>query len=221
MLADDLREALAPDGSSPVKCAAQVWRILRDQVRSVVEYRGLNERSYRDFNGELTSRIHRLIAGPPALRSAQLLALVRAGLLSFPYGPSPQLSAAGASRTRITSRELTAGHSDEVGLVIRGHLDAPSIEHSASPLLERLRERGRIAPLRYGATAVGSIELTADAHPRAEDGATQPRIWVFGVPTEGVRHFNHYIPSPRSRSRAVRDIGRCVHEILSAGGAPR
>jgi hypothetical protein len=40
---------------------------------------------------------------------------------------------------------------------------------------------------------------------------------VFGVLTEGVRHFTAYIPSPRSRMRAVEDIGACVTELLGGG----
>jgi hypothetical protein len=38
---------------------------------------------------------------------------------------------------------------------------------------------------------------------------------MFGVLTEGVRHFTAYIPSPRSRIRAFEDLGACVAEILS------
>ena len=38
---------------------------------------------------------------------------------------------------------------------------------------------------------------------------------MFGVLTEGVRHFTAYIPSPRSRIRAFEDVGACVAEILS------
>ena len=37
---------------------------------------------------------------------------------------------------------------------------------------------------------------------------------MFGVLTEGVRHFTHYIPSPKSRIRAFEDLGACVAEIL-------
>jgi hypothetical protein len=38
---------------------------------------------------------------------------------------------------------------------------------------------------------------------------------MFGVLTEGVRHFTQYIPSPRSRIRAFEDVGACVAEVLS------
>ena len=43
-LADDLREAEVPDGASPVKSAAQVFRIFRDKMRTVVEQGGLSLR---------------------------------------------------------------------------------------------------------------------------------------------------------------------------------
>ena len=63
--------------------------------------------------------------------------------------------------------------------------------------------------------AVGSVDLTSDSHPIDIEGRTQPRISMFGVLTEGVRHFTAYIPSPRSRIRAFEDLGACVAEILS------
>ena len=42
---------------------------------------------------------------------------------------------------------------------------------------------------------------------------------MFGVLTEGIRHFNHYIPSPNSRIRAFEDLGSCVAEILNDAAA--
>ena len=114
-LADDLREAEVPDGASPVKSAAEVFRIFRDPMRSVVEQGGLSLDSYLDFNADICSRIHRLVAGPPALRSRQFLALMDAGVLRDPVRPcaragpdvhgadDPQLA-----RTRISSTAFDA-----------------------------------------------------------------------------------------------------------------
>ena len=81
-------------------------------------------------------------------------------------------------------------------------------------LLTHLYDRGRVSQFRYGAVNVGSVDLTPDAHPIDIDGRPQTRIWMFGVLTEGVRHFTHYIPSPKSRIRAFEDLGACVAEIL-------
>ena len=90
-LADDLREAEVPDGASPVKSAAEVFRIFRDWMRSVVELGGLSLDSYLDFNADICSRIHRLVAGPPALRTRQMMALMDAGVVRMPYGPAPAM----------------------------------------------------------------------------------------------------------------------------------
>ncbi|MGH2883312.1 MAG: hypothetical protein ACRDPA_11545 [Solirubrobacteraceae bacterium] len=220
-IADDLREAEVPDGASPVKSASQVFRIFRDRMRSVVEQGGLSLDSYLDFNADICSRIHRLVAGPPALRSRQLLALMDAGVVRMPYGPAPALGLAtrgpGAASvpTRISSTAFERAYLEDVDVLIRGHLEEPRIAGSASQLLTRLYTRGRVSQFRYGGVAVGSVDLTADSHPIDVEGRPQRRISMFGVLTEGVRHFTAYIPSPRSRMRAVEDIGACVMEILS------
>ena len=220
-LADDLREAEVPDGASPVKSAAQVFRIFRDPMRSVVELGGLSLDSYLDFNADICSRIHRLVAGPPALRSRQVLALMDAGIVRMPYGPSPARGPAvterGATpaRTRLSSTAFGQSYREDVDFVIRGHIEEPRIAGSASQLLTRLYSRGRVSQFRYGEVAVGSVDLTADSHPIDIEGRPQLRISMFGVLTEGVRHFTQYIPSPRSRMRAFEDVGACVAEILA------
>ncbi len=219
-LADDLREAEVPGGASPVKSASEVFRIFRDPMRTVVEQGGLSLESYLDFNADICSRIHRLVAGPPALRTRQFLALMDAEVVRMPYGPGPSLGPAapggdaGSTRARISATGFVEPHMADVDVVIRGHLEDPRIDGSASQLLTRMYNRGRVSQFRYGAVTVGSVDLTPDSHPIDIDGQPQERISIFGVLTEGVRHFNHYIPSPRSRIRAVEDLGACVAEIL-------
>jgi uncharacterized NAD(P)/FAD-binding protein YdhS len=220
-LADDLREAEVPDGASPVKSAAQVFRLFRDKMRVVVERGGLTLDSYLDFNADVCSRIHRLVAGPPALRTRQMLALMDAGVVRMPYGPAPARGRAvtdldpTATQTRISSTAFEQQYVEDIDVVIRGHLEEPRIAGSASRLLTQLYSRGRVSQFRYGEVAVGSVDLTADSHPIDIEGRPQRRIYMFGVLTEGVRHFTAYLPSPRSRMRAVEDIGACVAEILS------
>ncbi len=220
-LADDLREAEVPNGRSPVKSAAWVFRIFRDAIRSVVELGGLTHDSYLDFNADISSRSHRLVAGPPALRSRQMLALMDAGVVRTPYGPAPdrELSAGatdpGAARTRISSTAFDHPYADDVELVIRGHLEEPRIANSGSLLLASLYNRGRVTQFRYGAAAVGSVNMTPDHHPIDMEGCPQLSVSMFGVVTEGIRHFTAYIPSLRGRMRAFEDVGACVSELLA------
>lgn len=103
-------------------------------MRSVVEQGVLSPDSYLDFNADIRSRIHRLVAGPPALRSRQLLALMAAGLLRTPFGPAPSVGpAVGREDPRLAPTVISANaferpHVDEVDVVIRGHLDEPRID---------------------------------------------------------------------------------------------
>ncbi|MEO6857268.1 MAG: FAD/NAD(P)-binding protein [Solirubrobacteraceae bacterium] len=219
-LADDLREAEVPNGASPIKAASEVFRIFRDPTRSVVEQGGLSLDSYLDFNADIRSRLHRLVAGPPALRFRQLLALMDAGLLRTPYGPAPAVGTAAERapiakpRTRISSTAFEQPYAADVDLVVRGRLDGPRVDGSASQLLSGLYNRGRVSQFRYGAVKVGSVDLTPESHPIDVDGRAQERLWMFGVLTEGIRHFTTYIPSPKSRIRAFEDLGACAAEIL-------
>lgn len=221
LLSDDLREAEVPDGASAIKSAAEVMRIFRDKMRTVVEHGGLTLDSYLDFNADICSRIHRLVAGPPALRSRQMLALMDAGVVRMPYGPAPALGRTvndldpHRARTCVSSTAFVHPYRKDVDVLIRGHLEEPRIAGSGSQLLTQLYIRGRVSQFRYGEVAVGSVDLTPDAHPIDIDGRPQRRISMFGVLTEGVRHFTQYIPSPRSRIRAFQDIGACVEEILA------
>jgi hypothetical protein len=81
-------------------------------------------------------------------------------------------------------------------------------------LLSHLYAKGRLTQFSYGETSVGSVALSEDFHPYDAEGRLQPNLWLLGVLTEGVRYFTHYLPSPRSRLRAVLDAQRCIEAIV-------
>ena len=85
---------------------------------------------------------------------------------------------------------------------------------SSSPLLGRLYAKGRLTQLSYGSTTVGSVAISEDFHPYDAEGRLQPNLSLLGVLTEGVRYFTHYLPSPRSRLRAVLDAQQCVEAVI-------
>jgi uncharacterized NAD(P)/FAD-binding protein YdhS len=214
MVESDLDQALMP-GGSPVKAAQEVLRILRDQLRSVIEFGGLTLESYIDFQSNVRGRINRLEAGPPPMRSQQLLALIDSGVVHVPFGPNPHVSAVADGRTAVRSTQMDRMAATTMTGVVRGHLDLPSLARSASPLLKRLYAKGRLTQLSYGDTAVGSVAISEDFHPFDAEGRLQSNLSLLGVLTEGVRYFTHYLPSPRSRLRAVLDAQECVEHILA------
>jgi uncharacterized NAD(P)/FAD-binding protein YdhS len=214
MVEVDLDQALAV-GGSPVKAALEVTRILRDQLRAVIEFGGLTLESYIDFQSHVRGRINRFEAGPPALRSQQLLALLDTGIVKIPFGPHPELTATEQGTVNIRSTTLTQQTEATVNGVVRGHLDLPSLARSSSPLLSRLYAKGRLTQLSYGDTMVGSVAISEDFHPYDAEGRLQANLSLLGVLTEGVRYFTHYLPSPRSRLRAVLDAQHCVEAIIA------
>jgi hypothetical protein len=216
-IVDDIAEHKGGGNGSPLNAAAEVFRIMRDSIRSVVEYDRLSLESYRDFHDDIRTRINRLVAGPPAWRLRQIIALIDAGVLRLPYGPAPDIRCAPAdsARIRVSSTLIDRPFVDHADLAVRGYLEDPSVESSASPLLTRLYRRGRLNPFRYGEVNVGSVDITVDAHPIDREGCPQSRLWIFGAVTDGVRYFTHYIPSPHRGTRAFEDIAACAAEILS------
>src|SRR5579875_247210 len=213
MINDDLTEALRP-GGSPVKAAQEVLRILRDQLRSAIEFGGLSLDSYVDFQANVRGRINRLDAGPPLMRSQQLLGLLDAGVVRIPLGPNPTLASC-PNGVQLSSTALDEPTAVTVDAVVRGYLDLPSLARSGSPLLSRLYAKGRLTQLSYGDTPVGSVAINEDFHPYDAEGRLQPNLSLLGVLTEGVRYFTHYLPSPRSRLRAVYDAQDCVEAIIA------
>jgi uncharacterized NAD(P)/FAD-binding protein YdhS len=212
MIEADLTEALRP-GGSPVKAAQEVLRILRDQLRSVIEFGGLSLDSYVEFRSNIRGRINRLEAGVPPMRSQQLLALLDAGVARIPLGPSPEVAAC-PDGVRLSSTALDESATVTVDGVVRGYLDMPLLARSGSPLLNRLYANGRLTQLSYGDTPVGSVAINEEFHPYDTEGRLQSNISVLGVLTEGVRYFTHYLPSPRSRLRAVYDAQACVEAVI-------
>jgi uncharacterized NAD(P)/FAD-binding protein YdhS len=202
-------------GGSPVKAALEVTRILRDQMRAVIEYGGLSMQSFVDFQSNVRGRINRIEAGPPPVRSQQLLALLDAGVVSIPFGPLPEVLAADNGDVIIRSTTLNQPTEVTVKHVVRGHLDLPSLARSSSPLLSRLYTKGRLTQFSYGGTTVGSVAISEDFHPYDAEGRIQTSLSLLGVLTEGIRYFTHYLPSPRSRLRAVFDAQATVESIIN------
>lgn len=214
----DLVAALSP-GGSPLKAAYETLRALRDTIRLAVEFKGLTLGSHLDFQRELRGPFARLVAGPPAFRSQQLLALMDAGVLSVPFGPAPEVSYGGDGRAVIRSTRLERPVSQAVDLVVRAHLEAPALEDAASSLVGNLVRRGRLRPLDFDGTPAGAVDIDEEFHPLDREGNPAQRLWVFGVLSEGARYFTLYIPSPKSRSRAFVDAGVLARRVAGEAGA--
>lgn len=215
LVESDLAEAMRPGGSSPIKMAYEVLRFLRDPIRRAVEFGGLDAESHREFFPGVRGQINRLVAGPPAYRSQQLLALVEAGVVTMPYGPGPEVEFLAAGRAVVRSTHLDSPHQDRVDHLVRGFLEDPLPHRSASTLIGTLYRAGRLSRMALDGSAAEGVQLTRESHPVDAEGRVQERLWVFGALTEGARYFTNCIPSPGSRKWSFQEALSCALQVLS------
>lgn len=217
LIEEDLSYAKGKGSGRPVKEAYEMFRVLRGAIRQVVDFYQLSPHSHEEFRRHIAPRINRLVVGPPAHRSEQLLALMRAGVVRTVLGPDPEIRAAGEDGlVRVDSRNLDEQTTIHATRLIQGYVEEPAVDRSCSPLLTSLFREGRISHQKGLRTRIGQVALTRDLHPVNREGRTEERLWLLGPPTEGAMYFTHYIPSPRSRLQAFRDADRCVATALSS-----
>ncbi len=219
---DDAAEAMSKE-ASPVKAAYETVRALRDTMRSVIEFQGLELESYLDFQALLSNRFKALVAGPPVRRVLELLALMDAGVVHIPWGPSPLVEPAETrwvpdqfdpiGRAVRTARRppgaRTSGRADDLADPVS--VARSPVEPRADPAAALRRRRGwqhrahqrlasRRARLRRPGTTLG-LRVAHRGHPLLHP--------VCAVPEE---------PGPRLRRR--RGLCRADPRRYFCGGPP-
>ncbi|MFF8725326.1 FAD/NAD(P)-binding protein [Streptomyces sp. NPDC015171] len=213
-LRSDLVEARLGLGGSPVKAGLEVLRDLRDVVRHAVDFGGLDEDSHDAFYGSFTATLNRSVTGPQLDRHEELLALLEAGIVSVPFGPAPRVEWDGTA-WRLSSTRLGTEHGAPADWLAYATSGQPDVEATGSPLLADLVASGRARRHRAGARSSRGVDITADQHPVAADGRPDRKVRVLGPLCEGATFYNHYVPSPGGRNRALADADRCVIAVLA------
>ncbi|WP_410606093.1 FAD/NAD(P)-binding protein [Amycolatopsis sp. lyj-109] len=213
LLRDDLAEALQGNVHGPVKAALDILRDLRGAVRAAVDHGGLRPRSHRDdFLGWFTPINTMVSAGPPAGRTAQVRALVEAGVLHL-VGPS--LGVRPDPGGFLLDSPQVDGAAQAVTTLIDARIPRPSVRQDASPLTRQLLADGLISeyvnatPGAGEAFATGAVSTTrAPFHAVGADGRANPDLYVLGIPTENLRWFTQIgngRPGPLSAFHADAD----------------
>jgi len=196
----DLRESIADLDHSPVKAAVEVWRSCREQLRRVVDNRGLTADSHEIFFREYAPLVNRLVAGPQKERHQELLALADAGVLHWVHG-SKVMHNSSSGAVEITDAE---GQVMPLDKVVCAHGPTYLQGSTGSAVIQQLRRSGIIHSLSGERNGI-----YVDSH-----GKAQPNLWITGPIVEGATYYNHYVPSSGSYSRAFVDADRIAREML-------
>ncbi len=185
-LLDDARRSALGE-QDPVKMAIGALHHGRAVLKTAVADGGITDESWvAGLRGWFESFVEGLASGPPALRSEQLAALARAGVVSF-VGPDPRFSVdrrAGrftAVSPWVGSPPLTAT------TMVEALAPGNRVAANDSPLLQQLLADGMVRP-RLMMTAEGApVEATGldvTPHPNrpvAANGSVREGLYVLGL----------------------------------------
>ncbi|UVJ40306.1 FAD/NAD(P)-binding domain-containing protein [Arthrobacter sp. CJ23] len=185
-LDDDARRSALGE-ADPVKMAIGALHTGRAILKTAVADGGITDESWvAELRGWFESFVEGLASGPPALRSEQLAALARAGVVSF-VGPDPKFSVdRGAGVFRAVSPWVHDAPV-EARTLIEAMSPANRVAVNVSPLLRRLFADGLVrAKVMMGAegSPVLTSGLDVEPHPYrpvGANGSVTEGIYVLGL----------------------------------------
>ncbi|WP_051798970.1 FAD/NAD(P)-binding protein [Streptomyces sp. NRRL S-337] len=198
-LREDIAHARQNNVSGPVKAALDVLRDLRNELRQIVDHGGLAGASRRDHLDRWYTPLNAFLSiGPPRRRTAEMAALIEAGVLEV-VGPrmAVRTGAADGQGPGFTAASPDVPGSEVTATaLIEARLPEPDLRRTGDALLSRLLTDGGCRPHTVDGYETGGLDVTPSPYHLVEaDGRPHPRRFAVGVPTEGV----HWVTAAGAR----------------------
>jgi hypothetical protein len=214
MAADIAHAARGFDGSA-FKAATETCREVRDTLRYAIDFGGLTDASLDRFYRYHMETINRLVIGPEKDRSANILTLLRSGVLSVSPGPDPLVSWDDDSRVwTISSTAFPVPSTARADWLYMGYTDRLKSLEDDTTVVGAMARRGIVRRFKPESMVVSTIAVDGHGHPIAGNGGSASRIWIFGLLCEGATFYNGYLTSPERFERAQFDADRAVNELI-------
>ena len=226
LLDDARRSALGED--DPVKMAIAALHHGRAVLKTAVADGGITDESWvAGLRGWFESFVEGLASGPPALRSEQLAALARAGVVSF-VGPDPKFRVDRKAAMFTAASPWVSGPPATARTMVEALAPGNRVSANDSPVLEQLLADGLVRP-KLMMTAEGapieSTGLDVEAHPYrpvAANGSVTEGLFVLGLQLSSAQWGTAIAaeavqpggPVYRSGQRTLRDADEIAAAIL-------
>ncbi|MER6099637.1 FAD/NAD(P)-binding protein [Streptomyces sp. NPDC001728] len=221
----DLFEARQGNADGPLKAAADVLRDVRQTIRTVVDFGGLNPDSHRWFLAEFGPVAAMVSTGPPQERSEQFLALLAAGVLE-PVGPGARFTADPVEGRFAVESTQVENSWVPLDVVVDARVPSTDLVADRDPLIRCLMVDGEIRTFTNatdgaGEFATGGLDCTdAPFHPVRADGSVDTSTHVLGIPSEHTRWFTQVGSGrPGPWGSFTRDADAIAEALLGASGS--
>lgn len=230
LLDDARRSALGED--DPVKMTIGALHHGRAMLKTAVADGGITDESWvAGLRGWFESFVEGLASGPPALRSEQLAALVRAGVVRF-VGPDPKFGVDRRTGTFTAASPWVGGGPDgesegsgvagdavAAAAMIEALAPANRVAVNSSPLLEQLLAEGLVRPrlmMSVEGTPVQTSGLDVVPHPYrplGANGSVTVGVYVLGLQLSATQWGTAIAAEARQKSGPVYRSGqRTLHD---------
>ncbi|MGA4842266.1 FAD/NAD(P)-binding protein [Streptomyces sp. G45] len=214
----DAAQAALGNVAGPLKAALDVLRDLRNELRLVVDHRGIAGASRREhLDGWYTPLNAFLSIGPPRHRIEQLAALVEAGVVEV---VGPRLDVRAADGAFLARSPDVPGSDVRVTALVEARLPEPDLRRTGDELLAGLLRDGRCRPHAVDGYETGGLDVTPRPYRLVERGGrAHPRRFALGVPTEGVHWVTAAGARPGVDSVTLSDADAVARAALRAATA--
>jgi methylaspartate mutase epsilon subunit len=226
LMRTDIADAMRGNVDGPIKAALDILRDIRNTIRDLVDYGGLEPSSHRDdFLGWYVPINSLLSAGPPVERVEQLVALIEAGIVTI-IGPRADFSIDTAKGAFVISSPVVAGGHKEASVLIDARIPQPNLHADLSPLYHQLVADGLAREFVINATNgsaafhTGGLEVTrAPFNLVDRAGHAVPGLFALGLPTEHLRWFTQVGSGRPGLNTLFRRDADAIAQAVLAGNA--
>lgn len=215
-LQSDIEDASGGNKSNPFKCALDVLRDIRNEVRLSIQSGGISDRSYQDeINYFYTPMNAFLSIGPPVQRIKELSAIVRCGIAKiippnnfYNYDKNERIMSIGFKEPFFQPIKID--------YVIDARQQKFIMSKSTDLLMKNSIKQGVLSSHIYSSgIESGAIDISHQSFNIIDvNGVIDKKVFCYGVPTEGITWGTAATIRPFVNSAILQDAEKIVNKII-------
>lgn len=213
----EINDSLKGSKTGPLAASRDLLRDFRPAFRQMlIDHCFSNQDLVEKFWGQLDSTINFLIMGPPVVRSKELSALIRSGVVTV---LAPGMQVKGQDGWFVTAAPKRNTDTFRSATLIEARVPKADLDITANPVLESLVDAklARTHQVEVNDQSVGLNAVDVDSNTDQlldASGAGQPDIYVWGVPLDGLRYVTNAVPRPGVNDTNLQTADRLAAEVL-------